>query len=99
MNDKYTNGFIGTYINDHPFRLLCEIPVEVAVFWVKFKCPASNMSPWCRADYLTVGGNDPNKDALVNGWMNKLFVIADEFNGRWLALYRHDDKFYLYIER
>jgi hypothetical protein len=99
MNDKYTNGFTGEYINDHPFKLLCEVPVEVAVFWVQFKCPAVKMSHWCRADFLTLGGYDPNTDARGNGWLNKLFVIIDEFNGRWLSLYKHDDNFYLYIER
>ena len=34
----------------------------------------------------------------VENWLNKLFVIVGETCGRYIAVYKHDYKFYLYVE-
>ena len=92
-------GFIGTYINDYNFKHLVDIPVEVAVEWVKKNVPESKLDAMGRlpAKNLSVGGNI-DTDASVNGWLNKLFVIIGIDHGNYVAIYNHDGKFSIRVK-
>ena len=95
-SEKYKMGYTGCYINDHPFRQLCRIPVEAAVEWVKKVCPDTYMGG-CLARELTIGG-DRSTDANMNGWTNKLFVLVANEHNKWTALVNHDGRFSVYLE-
>jgi hypothetical protein len=91
---EYEIGATACYINDYSFTHIADIPVEVAVEWVKKVTPETRMSATgnVQAKDLTVGG-DPDTDANVNGWLNKLFVLIACDHGKWVALYNHDGRF------
>jgi hypothetical protein len=89
----YGFGLVGTYIQDHPFYHVAEIPVEVAVAWVNSVCPNVNMGNSRLASELTP------ENATTYGWLNKLFVIVGESHGKWMALNNHDGSFSIYMER
>ncbi len=91
-------GCTGTYIVDHGFKHITEIPKEAAVEWVKSSYPGVDMGCKVAAKYLTTDG-DIDTDASINGWMNKLFIIVGNEHGKWIALVKWDDKFSLWVER
>lgn len=98
--EDYKIGFTRTYIQDHPFNFLCEIPAEAAVSWVQQLLPDAPMgctgSP---AHEMTLDGNT-GTDARVNGWLNKRFIIvAVKHNGKYLALVNWDGRFSIYEQR
>ena len=74
MREDYEIGYKNCYISDHEFRMICELPEEVAWTWAK--------------QYFQVED--------IKKWLNKLFVIVEEFHGKYIAVYKHDYKFYLY---
>jgi hypothetical protein len=63
-------GSTATYIQDYNFTHLCDLPVEVAVEWVKKACPEVNMGMGVKAKDLT-------PENVLDNWMNKWFVIVD----------------------
>lgn len=90
-------GQTGCYIRDLRFQHLAEIPVSVAIEWVKHQFPDLPMSATGRvtAAMLTVDEN-VDTDAAWNGWLNKKYVIVGTSNYKWLAVAKYDDKFCLY---
>ena len=99
MSKKYKYGFTGTYIQDHPFSHLTEIPPEVAVAWVAKLYPDMNMGSDIPAKDLGVDTGDNDTDAKINGWLNKLFILVANEHDRWIALVNWDGRFSIYIER
>ncbi len=92
LNKKYCFKFNACYIKDHPFTHLTDIPEEVAVAWVKNLVPDLNMGNSVTASELTINQDDET-DASQNGWLNKLFVIVGHGHGKYIAIYKHDDRF------
>lgn len=92
---KYEVGFTGCYINDHSkFWVVCEIPAEVAIAWTQERTPNSRTG--------ACGELAKDIDMLcnrVNGWLNKLFVIIEQHGDEFIAIYKHDFKFYIYKTR
>jgi hypothetical protein len=90
-------GLSGCYVHDFGFSFLAEIPAVVAIAWVKDQCPNLSMSAneKITAEMLTEGGNI-DTDVRGNGWLNKRFVIVGISNFKWLAVVKHDSRFYLY---
>lgn len=91
-------GFTGCYIQDHNFKHLCDIPVSAAVKWVKKVCPEATMGNKTKAKELTLN-RGIDTDALMNGWLNKLFVVVANDHDAWIALVNWDGRFSIYIER
>ena len=98
VETKYHIGFTACYIRDHKFEHFLEIPQEVAVAWVKAKCPNIEMGhTHVLAKDLTVDSNY-DSDAKGNGWLNKLFIVVGNDHGKWVALSNHDGRFSIYVE-
>lgn len=91
---QYITGYTNCYIQDHPFYHLCEIPVEVAVEWVKIACPDVLMN---NTD-LTITKTE-HTDAIPNGWLNKRFVVVSNDHGHSFALVNWDGRFSIYKKR
>ena len=94
---KYLTGETACYIVDYDFEIVSEIPMEVAVAWVKHACPETNMGNNVKAKDLTINESN-DTDADKNGWLNKLFVIVGCDLYRVIALYNHDGKFHLRVK-
>ncbi len=94
----YRLGYASCYIQEHKFNHLCTMPVKAAVEWVKEVCPNVVMGRHTPAADLTVGG-DIDTDALVNGWLNKLFILVANDHGKWIALVNWDGRYSMYVER
>ncbi len=97
MND-YEIGYKGCYIQDHNFSYVCTIPIETAIAWVKTSCPGHDMGCGMVTGQLTIDKNT-DTDADKNGWLNKMFIVVSESNGKWIALAKWDDRFFVYKER
>lgn len=86
MND-YAIGFTACYINDHPFQHITDVHPAVALVWVKKVLPDADLGTGKKAKDVTL------TQAIEDGWLNKLFIIVGHEHGKWVALYKHDDKF------
>jgi len=79
-------GMVGTYINNHNFDRLLDVPAEVALKLVQHYKPEA-----------TLGGNIAAKDMEVDKineqWINKFFVIITMQHEKWIAVYNHDGVF------
>jgi hypothetical protein len=84
-------GDSATYIQDYNFNHLCDLPVEVAVEWVRKSCPETNMG-------IGVKGKDLTVENVIDSWMNKQFVIVDISHCVKLAVTNWDGHFSLYVE-
>ncbi|MFZ5996814.1 MAG: hypothetical protein ACOYW7_04930 [Nitrospirota bacterium] len=51
-----------------------------------------------KAKDLTIGGDD-RTNALMNGWLNKLFIIVACDHDNWIALNNHDGNFSIYVKK
>lgn len=91
-------GDTATYIEDYDFEHLFEIPKEVALEWIKQKCPETNMGNLHKAKELTLSSKDQN-GITKNGWLNKLFVIIGGDHGIKYAITNWDGKFSLYSSK
>lgn len=91
----YGIGATACYIQDHQFKYLCTISKAAAVQLVKDACPNAIVGN-VKAKELTCDGHN-DTDAACNGWLNKLFVIIDNCDGKWLAVNNHDGRFSLYL--
>lgn len=90
-------GFVAYYIQDFDFEHVIDVPVEAAVAWVKCVCPEIIMGSGIKAKDLTINKNS-DTDALLNGWVNKLFIIVGLEHCKWVALCKHNDRFVLKAE-
>lgn len=93
--ERYQVGFIRTFIQDHPFSHVCEIPIEVAVTWVQRVCPDANIGHHVLAKDVTIDGN-VDTGATNNGWLNNLFVVIARDHGKAIAIINWDGKFSIY---
>ena len=88
-------GSVGTYINDF-FRFYemtnTRISKNFAQSLVGVNCPTAELG--CGQTAKEVYENN----SIQRKWLNKLFVVIseEEETGTLLAVYDHDDKFYLY---
>ena len=99
MNNKNLKiGFTSCYIKDYNFEHKGELPVEVAVEWVKRTLPLQDMGNGVFASSLTTDWNN-HTDARKNGWLNKMFVIVGYEHEKFIAIYNHDGVFSLYEEQ
>jgi len=69
-----------------------------AIEWVKKTCPETIMGNDTAAKYL-IAGDDHKLGAKGGGWLNKLFVIVGLEHGKWIALFNHDGRFSVYVEK
>ena len=92
----YEIGYKACYIQDYSsFKHLCTIPPEVAIEWVRQKCPDIYMGG-CLAKDLTLNGKT-GTDAKINGWLNKLFVVVANDHCQSIALVNWDGRFSVYL--
>lgn len=89
---EYKFGATACYIADHPFMHIMEIPSRVALIWVQLACPNVDMGNGVNTNDLTVSNTD------IPNWLNKLFIIVGGDHGKFVAIYKHDDHFSLYVQ-
>jgi hypothetical protein len=95
MEERYDIGFTATYIKDHGFNYISSIPVQAAIVWVQAVCPDAQMHSHAKASDMEYDPDDEFYLGLSNTWLNKLFVVVEHDVNQILAVYNHDNRFYL----
>lgn len=89
-------GYTSIFIDEHNFVYSCDLPVDIAVAWVKYACPDA-MLGCVRAQDITADDNF-HTGALSHGWTSGLFVIVSCKNGQYVAIYKNDHIFSIYTK-
>jgi len=88
--DKIKIGFPACYQQDYDFEHFADVPVSVAVAWVKAVCPPEmvmGMGIEQTVENLTA------ENAPQGGWLNKRFVAIACDHDFWLSVYHHNGRF------
>ena len=91
--DYFGIGTRKSYINDHGFKHVTDIPKEVAIEWVKSVVPDISLgSKESIAKELTLKNLD-------DYWQSRLWVIVGDEHFSWVAVNRTDDVFSVWTKK